>query len=747
MSEASIGGQRKVLTFATYTISGLDCANCAAKLELELRKHPGLENSTVNYATQTMTLAGEHLDSGSSHDSVSPAHEKALSLVSTIEPEAILSEKKRHGHHDQSQAVKKVHEANSASKVLGALGFAWAFIVMVASIIWHDTLHQVAGQPQGAWLAPWIWLEWPIVVSAYLPVAWPVLSGAWRRIIRGDFFDENFLMSIATLGAFAIHELPEALGVMVFFTVGEWFQDRAVAKSRSSIQALVDLRPDSARLWTSDRVELVDPATIMPGSLIEVRPGERLALDGTVESGTAWVDTSALTGESLARRAEAGSPLSAGVLISEGVLHVRTTALLEDSASSRILRLVEDATNRKAPAERFITRFAKVYTPFMVFSALALALLPPLLGFGTLAEWTYRALVLLVISCPCALVISIPLGYFGGLGAASRAGILVKGAQYLDRLASVSTVVFDKTGTLSKGNFTVHRISVPQGENAHEVLALAAALEEKSSHPIARSICTEAKNRALTVVPATDIREIRGKGISASLGGVAAMAGTARFLENEGGVIVPETALDTQGTQVHLASAGKYRGTITIGDELRAEAKQALTELTVLGVKRQVILSGDRIEVVQDCARELGVAEYYGELLPGDKLDKVEALLAEPGIGTLAFVGDGINDAPVLKRADLGIAMGGLGSDAAIEAADMVLMDDKLDALGRGVSIARKTRRIVFQNIVFALAVKAMFLTMGSLGMADLWEAVIADVGVALLAVLNASRALRHKAS
>ncbi|RZM78615.1 heavy metal translocating P-type ATPase [Leptolyngbya iicbica] len=587
--------------------------------------------------------------------------------------------------------------------------------------------------------------EYVVLLPAYLLCGWSVLTSAGRNVLRGRWFDENFLMTIATVGAIAIQELPEAVGVMLFFQVGELVQGLAVGRSRCSIQSLLAVRPDTANLQTGDTVTTVAPSTVQVGDVILVRPGEKVPLDGAVLTGTSRLDTSALTGESVPRSVVVGEPVLAGMVNQSGALTVRVTRPFGESSISRILDLVENARSKKAHTEKFITRFARIYTPAVVFISLAVALLPPLLIPGaTAATWSYRALVILVISCPCGLVISVPLGFFGGIGAAAKQGILVKGAAYLDALTQVKTVVFDKTGTLTQGNFQVTDIIAHNGMSDRQLLALAAHAESQSTHPVAQSI-QRAYDGAINHSGVQDYEEIAGHGVRARVNGQTVLAGSDRLLHREA---IPHDECFTDGTIAHLAVDGEYQGRIHIADELKPDAAAAIRRLHQQGITTH-LLTGDSAFVAKAIAAQLGIDQVQAELLPEDKVTALETILAQRADPQhkVAFVGDGINDAPVIARADVGIAMGGLGSDAAIETADVVIMTDAPSKVGDAIAIARRTHRIVWQNIAFALGVKGLFIALGAIGVATLWEAVFADVGVALLAILNASRVLRSGAT
>jgi Zn2+/Cd2+-exporting ATPase len=580
--------------------------------------------------------------------------------------------------------------------------------------------------------------EYAVFVPAYLIGGWTVLTSAGRGILKGRAFDENFLMTIATLGAFAIHKLPEAVGVMLFFKIGELFQEYSVGKSRRSIRALLEIRPDSANLKLGNEIQPVDPTTVKIGDLIVVKAGEKIPLDGEIIEGNSSIDTSPLTGESVPRSVKVGSTVFAGTINQNGLLTVKVTKLFTESSINRILELVENAGSKKAPTQKFISKFASYYTPIVTIASLLVALIPPLIIPGaTHAEWVYRALVLLVISCPCGLVISIPLGYFGGVGGAAKHGILVKGATYLDALSQVKTIVFDKTGTLSQGVFNVVEISPVAGYSQAQLLEIAAQVESHSNHPIAKSILS-AYGKSIDPNLIADYTEISGGGITANLAGQIVIAGNARFL-HQSGVKLPSVHID--GTVVHLAVDGNYAGYIIIADELKPDAVPAISQLKALGIQKTVMLTGDRSSVAARVAQQLGIDDYQAELLPEGKVRAIESLLSKTA--KVAFVGDGINDAPVLARADVGIAMGAFGSDAAIETADIVLMTDAPTKIVEAIQIARRTQAIVWQNIIIAIAVKVLFIGLGLLGVATMWEAVFADVGVALLAILNATRVMR----
>ncbi|MTQ98476.1 cadmium-translocating P-type ATPase [Pseudoflavonifractor sp. BIOML-A6] len=579
----------------------------------------------------------------------------------------------------------------------------------------------------------------PLFLVPYAVIGWDVLWRAVRNIAHGQVFDENFLMALATVGAFFTGDYPEAVFVMLFYQVGELFQSYAVDRSRKSITELMDIRPDYANIERDGRLEQVDPEDVALGDIIVVKPGERIPLDGVVLEGTSSVNTSALTGESLPREASPDSDVISGCVNMTGLLRVRVTKPFEESTVAKILDLVENSSSKKAKAEHFITKFARYYTPVVVLVAALLAVFLPFFADVGWSESIHRALIFLVISCPCALVISVPLSFFGGIGGASKQGILVKGGNYLEVLSNAEIVVFDKTGTLTKGVFNVTAIHPDQCSESR-LLELAALAESYSDHPISRSL-RDAYNAPLDAGRVADVEELSGRGVRARVDGQLICAGNDKLMEEIG---VKWHPCHKVGTTVHVAAEGEYLGHIVISDEVKSDAARAIADLKTQGVRKTVMLTGDARAVGEAVAGELGLDEVHTQLLPADKVDRVEALLTQKtGKGALAFVGDGINDAPVLSRADIGIAMGGLGSDAAIEAADIVLMDDQPSKIAAAIGIARKTLRIVKQNIVFALAVKLLVLALGAMGMANMWEAVFADVGVSVLAILNATRALK----
>ena len=593
-------------------------------------------------------------------------------------------------------------------------------------------------------------LQLALYLVAYLVIGYDILKKAWRGILNRQVFDENFLMAVATVGAFALAivsrsgDYVEAIAVMLFYQIGELFQSYAVGKSRRNISALMDIRPDYANIERDGQLEKVDPDEVEIGSVIVVQPGEKVPLDGVILSGASSLNTSALTGESLPRDAKAGDEVISGCINMTGVLRIQTTKAFGESTVSKILELVEDSSSHKSKSENFISKFARVYTPAVCYGALALAVLPPvvqlMLGHpAQWGEWVYRALTFLVISCPCALVISIPLSFFAGIGGASKEGVLIKGSNYLETLSQVKTVVFDKTGTLTQGVFEVSGVHHSEMEN-EKLLEYAALAECASSHPISKSL-QRAYGKAIDRDRVRDIQEISGKGVSAVVDGHAVLAGNDKLMALRG---IPFIDCHSVGTIIHIAIDGQYAGHIVISDVVKPHAKEAIERLKHAGVEKTVMLTGDSRRVADQVAGALGVDEVHSELLPADKVAQVEKLLAgKGGKDKLAFVGDGINDAPVLSRADIGIAMGAMGSDAAIEAADVVLMDDDPLKIAKAIRISRKCIGIVYQNIVFALAVKFACLALGALGLANMWAAIFADVGVMVLAVLNAIRALR----
>jgi len=586
-----------------------------------------------------------------------------------------------------------------------------------------------------------VWLSPTIFIVAYIVVGSEVVIKAIKNIMQGQVFQESFLMTVATGGALIIGEYPEAIAVMLFYQVGEYFQSYAVAKSRKSIASLMDIRPDYANVKRGDELVKVDPDEVAIGDIIVVRAGEKIPLDGKVLDGNSMIDTSALTGESVPREAGVGSDVLSGCINVNGVLTIEVTKEFGESTVSKILDLVENASSKKANTENFITKFARVYTPIVMAAALLLAIIPPLFFGGTWGDWIYRALTFLVVSCPCALVVSIPLSFFGGIGGASRRGVLVKGSNYLEALAQTEIVVFDKTGTLTKGVFKVQEVNAI-GISEAELLELTAHVESYSNHPISLSLKT-AYGKDIDNERITDVEEIAGHGVSATVDSRKVFAGNTKLMQKIG---VKFSQDEIIGTAVHVAVDGKYAGYIVIADEVKEDAAEAIRLLKKANIRQTVMLTGDAKSVGDKVAKELGLDKVYTELLPGDKVDKVEELLAQKSAkGKLAFVGDGINDAPVLARADIGIAMGGLGSDAAIEAADVVIMTDEPSKLATGMKISQKTLRIAQQNIWLALSIKAIVLVLSALGFATMWEAVFADVGVTVIAVLNSFRALNTK--
>ncbi len=583
------------------------------------------------------------------------------------------------------------------------------------------------------------WTLFVIYLIPYLVIGYDIIYKAARNIRNGQIFDENFLMMIATFGAFGVKEYSEAVAVMLFYQVGELFQSYAVGKSRQSISEMMDICPEYANIEVDGALTQVDPDEVEIGSFIVVKPGERIPLDGVVIEGESLVDTAALTGESVPRKAAAGDEVISGCVNGSGTLKVEVTKEFEDSTVAKILELVENAGSKKANVENFITKFAKYYTPVITIGAVILAVFPPLILGGGWGEWVQRACIFLVISCPCALVISVPMGFFGGIGAASRIGVLVKGSNYLEAVSEMTTIVFDKTGTLTKGEFKVTEI-LPQGRREEELLELAALGEGYSNHPIAGSI-KEAYGKTADMNRVSEAEEIAGYGIRVLIDGKEVLIGNGKLMRQQH---IDYVSCNSTGTVVYVASEGVFAGAIVISDTVKDGAKEAIKSMKQVGVKKCVMLTGDRKEAAESVAAQLGIDEVYAELLPGNKVSQVEKLLKnQREKEKLAFAGDGINDAPVLTRADIGIAMGSMGSDAAIEAADVVLMDDDVRKIASIVHISRKTLRIVKQNIVFALGVKALVLALGAAGMANMWEAVFADVGVSVIAILNSMRALK----
>lgn len=692
-----------------FRIEGAFCANCAAKMERALSEIEGIGETNINFATKTVWLPPED-------------RELAQSIMEKIEPGIKLVAIRPHN----TENVGQEDGMGQRGKLLRILA---AFLLFAASLVFVPALPKSLRN-----------LEYLTYLSAYFLVGYEVLEKAMLNILRGSVFDENFLMTVATIGAIAIHQLPEAVGVMLFYAVGEYVEDRAVNRSRHSIQALLDIRPDYANLIHQLDVLKVEPEDVQVGQQILVRPGERVPLDGEVLNGVSFVDTSALTGEPVPRKVECGDLVFAGSVNQSGVLTLKVVHDYAESSVQKILDLVENASSRKAQTEKFITTFSRYYTPFVVLVALGIALIPPLLGEGQFTEWLYRAMTILVISCPCALVVSVPLGYFGGIGGASRQGILIKGANFLEALNQVHTVVFDKTGTLTQGVFEVVKIEAAPGFTPEKLLEMAAYAEAHSNHPIAKSIRSKYL-KELDTATVTDYEEISGKGIHARIGGADTWVGKVNLL-GDAGIMVPDAFRPYgAGTVVHVGISGCYAGYIMIADRLRKSSPETIKKLNQAGIKT-VMLTGDQRSAAEKVAAELGVNEWYSDLLPEDKVTFLEKIMAgaKNKKEKVAFVGDGINDAPVLSRADLGIAMGGLGSDAAIEAADVVLMEDDPHRLLTAINIAGFTRKIIWQNIGFAILIKLFFITLGALGLANMWEAVFADTGVALLAILNATR-------
>ena len=681
-----------------YRLRGLTCADCALNLEKGLSQLDSVHSVHVNFAASTLSISCEDFN-------------QIKKKMREIEPDVTVVES------DSQSDLRK-----------NLLFIVASSLIFVTGLLTRQYLHNF----------PFSWPEYAVFLMAYFLVGKTVLKNALVHSIRGQIFDENFLMTIATVGAILIHELPEAVAVMLFYSVGEFFQNLSVNRSRRSIKALLELNPEYATLKIDEIQKTVDPQEVEVGNVIVVKPGERIPLDGKVVDGHTTVDTSALTGESLPRSITPGEDVLAGMINNTGVVTIKVTKPFAESSLSRILDLVEHAASRKAEPEKFITKFARGYTPVVVAAALCVAVIPPLFLKTEFYPWVYRALVLLVISCPCALVISIPLGYFGGIGKASREGILVKGANFLDALAALSAVVFDKTGTLTKGSFKVTQVQPMNNFTEEDVIKFAALSETHSNHPIAKSIGEAYTKRDETKIK--DYEEIPSRGVKATINGKRIFVGNDRQLHEE---MVDHTTCHVEGTVAHVTIDGVYAGYILISDEVKPDAQKTIEELKDMGIA-VVMLTGDSTDTAVCVAQNLDILRFYAELLPEEKVEKLEELEKEVGEkGKIAFVGDGVNDAPVIARADVGIAMGALGSDAAVESADVVFMTDSLYKVVEAVHIAKKTSRIIWQNIFLVLGVKGGFILMGVLGMATMWEAVFADVGVALLAVVNATRVLR----
>ena len=725
-------------------LNGLDCANCANKIEDKVNKINGVKEATVNFSTTVLTaeIKEENLKSEIINE--------IKSIVKKLEPHVKVEEKidnkeiknktkactssccsKDNDHHEGSK--DKIHEHShekeeSSNGKIEILKDNW--LLIVGAIIYAIALLYNGNNK----------ISIILFVASYLAIGGEVILTAIKNILRGEVFDENFLMSIATIGAFFIGEYPEAVAVMLFYQIGEVFQGYAVNKSRKSISSLMNIRADYANVLRNGSEFKVYPEEVNLEEIIVIKPGERVPLDGTVIEGTSFLDTSALTGESVPREVKTSDEILSGAINDNGVLKVKVNKEYGESTVARILELVENASNKKAPTEKFITKFSKVYTPIVVFIAIIVAIVPPLLiKDATFSEWLYKALSLLVVSCPCALVVSIPLGFFSGIGAASKKGILVKGGNYLEALKESEIVVFDKTGTLTKGVFKVTNINA-KNISEDELLEITAIGESNSNHPIALSIAN-AYGKEINKNEIESYKEVAGHGVEAIIKGKKVLLGNSKLMKSNN---ISYDEVDTIGTIVHIAIDGEYKGNIVISDEVKENVKEALTELKSVGIKKTIMLTGDSKVVADKVAKAIGIDEVHAELLPSDKVNKVEEILNKKSAnGKVLFVGDGINDAPVLARADIGIAMGGVGSDAAIEAADVVLMKDKVEAISEAIRVSRKTSKILWQNIIFSLAIKVAVMILVIFGLTNMWAAVFADVGVTLLAVLNSMRIIR----
>lgn len=742
-------------------LSGLTCANCANKIETKVNNMNGVKEATLNFTTSTLIieLNGERydddiiLEAKSIINKLEPGVKVFNKNESNIIPKEVnkctsdtcsienKNEKENHTHdknhshgkfrgESHEHSSEKPHEHSHDHSHGEAVSLKENMRLIIGAIVYAIALISTEGSI----------LSVVLFALSYVLVGGEVVLTAIKNILRGEVFDENFLMTVATLGAFFVGEFPEGVAVMLFYQIGEVFQSYAVNRSRKSITSLMNIRADYANILKDGKEEKVNPETVNIDDVIIIKPGERVPLDGIVLDGTSFVDTSALTGESVPREVSTGEDILAGFINTNGVLKVKVTKNFKESTVSRILELVENASNKKAPTEKFITRFARIYTPIVVFSALALAIIPPLvIKDASFYDWIYRALIFLVVSCPCALVVSIPLGLFAGIGGASRKGILVKGGNYLEALKDVNTVVFDKTGTLTKGVFKVTEINNVDIAK-EELIKIAAISESLSNHPIAQSIIKE-YGKEIDSNELSDYEEISGHGIKVTINNSQVLIGNYKLMEK---FEIKYNNINSIGTIVHVAINNEYKGNIVISDEIKEGSKSAIEGLKAIGVSQTVMLTGDNKSVGEKVASLVGVDKVFAELLPGDKVEKVEGLIKNNSTeGKVIFVGDGINDAPVLARADIGVAMGGIGSDAAIEAADVVLMKDDPEALVTAIKVARKTNKILWQNIIFSLGVKVLVLFLGAFGIANMWEAVFADVGVTVIAVINSTRCLK----
>lgn len=710
-------------------LKGLTCANCANKIENKVKKLDSIKNATINFATTTLIV---ELNQGNEIDEV---FKEISKIVKSLEPDVEVELKKEVKRSKKNRTI--LNDKNSTDELIvedekkTIVSYIKENIALFIGMIGFIIAVMLEGYPLVAFI---------IFVATYLLIGKNVLITAAKNILRGEVFDENFLMAIATLGAFAIGEYPEAVAVMLFFEIGEAFQKYAVERSRKSISSLMNIRADYATVLENGNEIRVDPEDVEIDEIIIIKPGERVPLDGIVVDGTSFIDTSALTGESVPREITVDTEILAGAINNTGVLKVRVTKEYGESTVARILELVENASNKKALTEKFITKFSKIYTPVVCLIALLVAVVPPLIMKDqTFSVWIYRALSLLVVSCPCALVVSVPLGIFAGIGGASKKGVLVKGGNYLEALKDVETVVFDKTGTLTKGVFKVTEINT-NNIDKDELLKLAAYGESNSNHPIALSI-VKAYGKEINKESLINYEEISGHGIKVNIEGNEVLLGNYKLMNKFN---IKFNEVDTIGTIVHVAINGEYKGNIVISDEIKETSKEVIETLKSIGIKNTVMLTGDNKVVADKVGKIIGLDQVYSELLPADKVEQVEKLMnIKSSKGKLVFVGDGINDAPVLARADIGIAMGGIGSDAAIEAADVVLMKDDPKSIVDAIKAARKTNKILWQNIIFALAVKTIVMILVAFGIGTMWEAVFADVGVTILAVINSIRCLR----